>query len=351
MSFPQVLGPAIGIAASIASLGASTLIGSFLWAVGGGFTAGFVATGSLKAGIWGALSAALFWGFGNQFSNIAAEAALASASEAYESFMNTGLTGGQFAAQVAAHSAAGGTLNVLQGGKFGHGFISAGVTKALTPAIDSAAEGNIFAGTVASAVVGGTASELSGGNFANGARTAAFQFLFNQAATRSIQNCLSNTQQVVSARSEMVNPLLASEFRVLLVQVRRYDPSFRHDVVGGPPGPRDFQLVREALRVISREQQCLIGGVYLLRDRDTFIVTRTGRSMNLEQRELNHRNSPLTGNLSFQVYQRTNSYLQQRGFEEQAFLSSPRAPLDFIRPISHINPNGIVYRHSVRGLD
>jgi len=53
----------------------------------------------------------------------------------------------------------------------------------LTPAIDSAGEGNIVAGTVASAVVGGTASELGGGKFANGAATAAFQFLFNQAAT------------------------------------------------------------------------------------------------------------------------------------------------------------------------
>jgi len=75
-------------------------------------------------------------------------------------------------------------LNTLQGGKFGHGFLSAGVTEALSPAIGAASSvggaGGVVAGTVASAVVGGTVSELSGGKFGNGAQTGAFQFLFNQ---------------------------------------------------------------------------------------------------------------------------------------------------------------------------
>jgi len=183
ISFRQVLGAAIAIAASVMGFGAATALGSFLWAVGGGFASAFISTGSLKAGFWGAVSAAVFWGIGNQFSNMATDSALASASETYETFMNTGLTGGQFAAQVAAHSAAGGTLKCCREGSSGTGFVSAGVTKALTPAINSAGKGNVVAGTVASAVVGGTASELSGGKFANGAQTAAFQFLFNEIAT------------------------------------------------------------------------------------------------------------------------------------------------------------------------
>jgi len=74
-------------------------------------------------------------------------------------------------------------LNTLQGGKFGHGFLSAGVTEALSPAIGAASSGGgaggVVAGTVASAVVGGTVSELSGWKFGNGAQTGAFQFLFN----------------------------------------------------------------------------------------------------------------------------------------------------------------------------
>lgn len=40
--------------------------------------------------------------------------------------------------------------------------------------------GNAAAGFMATVVVGGTVSELSGGKFANGAKTAAYQFLFNQ---------------------------------------------------------------------------------------------------------------------------------------------------------------------------
>ena len=70
-------------------------------------------------------------------------------------------------------------MSVLQGGKFGHGFLSAGVTQAFAPAIDgiggnSNSAGYFSAGNRASrifvaSVVGGTASQLSGGKFANGA--------------------------------------------------------------------------------------------------------------------------------------------------------------------------------------
>jgi hypothetical protein len=111
----------------------------------------------------------------------------ASSAETFSSFMDTGLSGGQFAAQVAAHAAAGGTLNMLQDGKFGHGFISAGITKALTPAVDSIAGGNTVAGTIGSSLIGGTASQLSGGKFANGAAMAAFQFLFNAGVSRQAE--------------------------------------------------------------------------------------------------------------------------------------------------------------------
>ena len=88
-------------------------------------------------------------------------------------------------AHIGAHATAGGVLSVLQGGKFGHGFVSAGVSKALTPAISKVQTGlsvgskdlgqALIAGTV-----GGTVSKMTGGKFSNGAITAAFANLFNQ---------------------------------------------------------------------------------------------------------------------------------------------------------------------------
>ena len=69
----------------------------------------------------------------------------------------------------------------LQGGKFGHGFASAGFTKAFAPWIGKIETGgDVDVGQVfAAAIVGGTASELSGGKFANGAITAAMLNIYN----------------------------------------------------------------------------------------------------------------------------------------------------------------------------
>ncbi|MDX9701291.1 MAG: hypothetical protein RBT55_17105, partial [Rhodocyclaceae bacterium] len=60
-----------------------------------------------------------------------------------------------------------------QGGKFGHGFVSAGVTAGAAPYVSS----NIVAGTATSAIIGGTVSEMTGGKFANGARSGAFAYV------------------------------------------------------------------------------------------------------------------------------------------------------------------------------
>jgi hypothetical protein len=86
------------------------------------------------------------------------------------------------AAKVAAHAVAGGVMSKLQGGKFGHGFFSAGFTEAVGPrVINEGAAG--WKQVAAAAVIGGTASRLSGGKFANGAVTSAFQWAFNHLAT------------------------------------------------------------------------------------------------------------------------------------------------------------------------
>jgi RHS repeat-associated protein len=117
-----------------------------------GFVSGAVQTGTLRGAVTGAFSAMVFYGVGSAFPNYGA-------------------------AKVLAHGIAGGIMSELQGGKFGHGFISAGVSEALSPAVDLAG-GDVVGEVVIHAVIGGTSSALSGGKFANGAVTAAFGRVF-----------------------------------------------------------------------------------------------------------------------------------------------------------------------------
>ena len=72
-------------------------------------------------------------------------------------------------------------MSELQGGKFGHGFASAGVTQAFSPLVGTIDQHNIGVSIpriFVASVVAGTASELSGGKFANGAKSAAFLTAF-----------------------------------------------------------------------------------------------------------------------------------------------------------------------------
>ncbi|NRB25684.1 RHS repeat-associated core domain-containing protein [Shewanella sp.] len=154
----------------------------------------FVATGSLSAGLKvGAISAAAGYalqGIGEHFSEIGGinQVAIDSGIWAKDGFVEFGgnmLTAGQAASQIGAHALVGGLSSTLQGGKFGHGFFSAGVTKGaggiFLPGGSGLKASEVLKGTVASAIIGGTASAISGGKFANGARMGAMQYLLNQA--------------------------------------------------------------------------------------------------------------------------------------------------------------------------
>lgn len=147
---------------------------AFAVAVGGGIAAGAVQTGTLRGALTGGLSAAMFFGVGQYFQG--AEWAHKGGK------LSAGLTSTGRAAKILAHGASGGIMSRLQGGKFGHGFVSAGLTEAISPLAAQVAGSDPAAQIVAAAVVGGTVSELSGGKFANGAITAAFQVAFNSVA-------------------------------------------------------------------------------------------------------------------------------------------------------------------------
>ncbi|EGG95113.1 Rhs family protein [gamma proteobacterium IMCC1989] len=103
-------------------------------------------------------------------------------------FGGIGISGLGNGARVLAHGVAGGALSVIQGGKFGAGFLSAAFAKFATLRLTAAGVynmanrsfGAIIGRTTVSAILGGTGSVLGGGKFANGAKTAAFAHLFNQ---------------------------------------------------------------------------------------------------------------------------------------------------------------------------
>lgn len=93
---------------------------------------------------------------------------------------------GQLAMNALGNGVVGGITNILSGGKFGHGFIAAGLSAFGKPGIRKAfgtGAGALPWRVGARAILGGTISTMTGGKFANGAATAAFSQLFNEEAT------------------------------------------------------------------------------------------------------------------------------------------------------------------------
>nr|WP_256473648.1 RHS repeat-associated core domain-containing protein [Aliidiomarina quisquiliarum] len=114
-----------------------------------GFIAGGIATGNLRGAIVGGLTA----GMGKSLGEL----------KGFGSFMSRGIIVG------AASS--------LQGGKFSHGFVSAGASELFGGNV-----GNRTGNFITSAIVGGTVSHFVGGKFANGALTAALTWALAQGA-------------------------------------------------------------------------------------------------------------------------------------------------------------------------
>ncbi len=173
---------------SIASI-VVTIVAPYAWAAMGvtqgmmtsvvtGMMSGAVQTGSLKGALMGGLGAGMFYGVGSYFQDVGYLNDRISSSGAFDGVFGTNLKAGQFAAKVAAHAATGGVMGVLQGGKFGHGFASAGFAEAMSPAVSLGSTREIR--VLRAALLGGTASVLAGGKFANGAVSAAFSRQFNE---------------------------------------------------------------------------------------------------------------------------------------------------------------------------
>lgn len=126
-----------------------------------GAAGGYIATGTLRGAMMGALSGAVFGAIGGKIHGAEGTANAWSTAE-----------------QMLAHASAGGVLSVVQGGKFGHGFITAGMMKGIGKIQTSTS----LARATIQAIAGGTISKITGGKFANGAVTAVIQFVVNETA-------------------------------------------------------------------------------------------------------------------------------------------------------------------------
>jgi hypothetical protein len=128
----------------------------------------------LKAGFVGALTAGAFSQIGGHFQYLEGGNAVTGLAD--------GLTKGQQALKTLAHGAVGGAASIANGGKFGEGFISAGVTQAFSKQVDKIG-GTGISGKAkrisAASIIGGSASVVSGGKFSNGAVSGAFSRAFN----------------------------------------------------------------------------------------------------------------------------------------------------------------------------
>ncbi|GAA5786674.1 RHS repeat-associated core domain-containing protein [Chitiniphilus shinanonensis] len=147
--------------------------------------------------------------------------------------------------------------------------------------------------------------------------------------------------------------------QIYLRQIREIDPAFRYEVArpnSNEATAGEVQYLQSILAGYRQYRprvnlQCSrdepVGGTYMLRDRDTGEVVRTGRSNDLHRRDLEHRRSKL-GVYEFLVDVRTDSYSQQRGREQVIHeLLHPR--LNRLAPISDRNPRFDFYKKTGGG--
>lgn len=182
----------VNFARPVVSIGAGVGITIATAGIGSG-VGGAIAAGALGGGITAGFSSVLYGG--NTAENL--DSSLRGAAQG-AAFGYVGATLPPGAGKVVAHGLIGGAFNEInETGSFKNGFVTASVTKALSPVYD------YIPGTTVPAVlarvslayaVGGATSELTGGSFRNGGMTAAYSRLFNTELTEKLAR--------LSARSE-----------------------------------------------------------------------------------------------------------------------------------------------------
>ena len=195
-SVKKFAGAIVGIVLTVWAPWGVGLWQSFIYgAIAGGVGAAANGGNILKGALVGGVSAAAFYGVAKGFSKVGSQ--VRTASNTIQAGKNLYLSTSNFVKLVFAQGAVGGVLSTLQGGSFGNGFLTAGVTKMATPAILSL--DNEALESIASGVVGGTTSELTGGKFSNGAMSGAFLYAFN-----SLSSSLKNLWRITPSGTSKV---------------------------------------------------------------------------------------------------------------------------------------------------
>jgi RHS repeat-associated protein len=226
IAITAVTGYGVQLFAAFEAYGVAAII-----ATTGGALAGYVATGSLKGAAIGAVSGAAFFGIGQAFG-------------ASSGFFQSGGAG-----HIGSHALTGGVLADLQGGKFGHGFWSAGITKGAQ--VSSAIPNDLIGGVISSAVVGGTVSNLTGGKFANGAITAAFQFAINAYVNPRSKAQVQQEKLAVGASSKALGKLLGTKSLDLGIEI---------DSDGNITGSGGLNLDKLKISLNTNMEATIVGG-------------------------------------------------------------------------------------------
>ncbi|MBR9910641.1 MAG: hypothetical protein GYB33_09870, partial [Gammaproteobacteria bacterium] len=211
----KFVGAIVGIVGAVICGPACAQIGWQVVAVGAAAgAAGAAANGGniLKGAVLGGISAAGFSAVGG--------------SELFGYSYGDGF--GQLALNALGNGVVGGITNVLQGGKFGHGFASAGLSAFFKPSTRGAfgvSARNAPFRVIARAVIGGTISKVTGGKFSNGAVTSAFSQIFNEESTlaryrknireqlnRSIDRALNFSNEALDKSKHVLGFFSSDEF-------------------------------------------------------------------------------------------------------------------------------------------
>ena len=108
-------------------------------------------------------------------------------------------------------------------------------------------------------------------------------------------------------------------------------------------------LAKQARRAAA-EAPTPQGGTYVLVDKQTDQVMRTGRTNDLRRRQQEHKRAPETAHLEFETDKRTNNRSERRG-REQLLHDQHQPPLDKINPISPKNPRRQEYLDAAQRLE
>jgi len=167
-------GWAVGWGFAAGTVGNAAIAGAVAGFVGGG-----ILTGTLKGAFYGGLTGAALGGIGASGLNRAAK------------------------------SLASGITSELQGGKFGHGFLSAGMGFWSGLKFGGPPE---FGEFLASSIAGGTISEVTGGKFANGAVSAGLAYVVASAARSVPRDPASISRSGLAKRQNLAMTEVALAF-------------------------------------------------------------------------------------------------------------------------------------------